>query len=91
MGAKGVTPAELTRTVNGSVRELPGSFETADSVLTQMRDDERFKRPANFVETLAERYKGLDAAALDAAVRESVDPNGFTWWWSATRPRCCRS
>jgi zinc protease len=79
MGAKGVTPAELTRTINGSIRELPGSFETADAVLTQMRDDERFKRPANFVETLSERYKALDAAALDAAVRGAVDPNGFTW------------
>ena len=33
LGDKGVTKEELERTINGNVRELPGSFETARNVL----------------------------------------------------------
>ena len=39
LGDKGVTAEELERTVNGSVRELPGSFETSDDVLGAMQND----------------------------------------------------
>ncbi|HWL61480.1 MAG TPA: pitrilysin family protein [Steroidobacteraceae bacterium] len=79
VSGKGVTPEELARTINGRVRELPGSFETSGSVLSQMQQDVLYERPANYVETLAERYRSFDAAALDAAVRGAVDPEGFTW------------
>jgi zinc protease len=78
-GGKGVTPAELARTINGRIRELPGSFETSASVLGQMQQDVLYQRPANYAETLAERYRSFDAAALDGAVRGAIDPNGFTW------------
>jgi predicted Zn-dependent peptidase len=79
VGGKGVTPEELARTINGRVRELPGSFETSAAVLRQMQEDVLLQRPANYAETLAARYRELDAAALDRAVREAIDPNGFTW------------
>jgi zinc protease len=78
-GAKGVTPAELVRTINGGVRELPGSYETSAAVLAQMQEDVLFKHAPDYAETLAERYRKLDAAALDGAVRSAIDPNGFTW------------
>ncbi|HMA12601.1 MAG TPA: pitrilysin family protein, partial [Steroidobacteraceae bacterium] len=79
VGGKGVTAAELARTINGSIRELPGSFETSEAVLDQMAQDVLYKRPSNYAETLAEKYRAMDAAALDGAVRASIDPNGFTW------------
>jgi zinc protease len=79
VSGKGVTPAELTRTINGSIRELPGSFETSDAVLNQMARDVLYRRPSNYAETLAERYRAMDAKALDSAVRGAIDPNGFTW------------
>ncbi|MEO6080072.1 MAG: pitrilysin family protein [Steroidobacteraceae bacterium] len=79
VSAKGVTPAELARTINGSVRELPGSFETSAAVLAQMEQDVLYKHAADYAETLAGRYQSLDATALDAAVRSAIDPNGFTW------------
>jgi zinc protease len=78
-GRKGVTPAELARTINGSVRELPGSYETSAAVLAQMEQDALYKHPADYAETLAKRYGALNAPALDGAVRGSIDPNGFTW------------
>jgi predicted Zn-dependent peptidase len=76
---KGVTAAELARTINGSIRELPGSFETSDAVLNQMARDVLYNRPANYAETLADRYRAMDARALDGALRSSIDPDGFTW------------
>jgi zinc protease len=79
VSGKGVTPEELARTINGRVRELPGSFETSSSVLSQMQQDVLYGRPSDYVEKLADRYRSFDAAALDAAVRGAVDPNGFTW------------
>jgi predicted Zn-dependent peptidase len=79
VGGKGVTAAELARTINGSIRELAGSFETSEAVLNQMAQDVLFKRPANYAETLAGRYRAMDAKALDDAIRSAIDPNGFTW------------
>src|SRR5690606_35015457 len=79
ISGKGVTPVELARTINGHVRELPGSYETSAAVLRQMQEDVLFSRPPDYVESLAERYQAMDAAALDAAVREVIDPNLFTW------------
>jgi predicted Zn-dependent peptidase len=79
VGSKGVTPAELARTINGSIRELAGSFETSGAVLNQMAQDVLYKRPADYAETLAERFRAMDAKSLDGAIRSSLDPNGFTW------------
>jgi zinc protease len=79
VGSKGVTPPELARTINGSVRELPGSYETSEAVLAQMEQDVLYQRPADYAETLAARYRALDAKALDGAVRSAIDPNGFVW------------
>lgn len=75
----GVTPAELTRTVNGSVRELSGNYETSADVLGEMQRDVLYKRPFDYVTTLADRFKGLTAAQLDAAARQAIDPAKITW------------
>lgn len=77
--SKGVTAAELERTTNGNVRELPGSYETSDAVLAQMEADVLFKRPADYVETLSDRYKAQTVDKLDAAARKMIDPGKFTW------------
>ncbi len=79
MNGKGVTAAELERTVNGSVRELPGSFETSAAVLGQMQQDALYGRPFDYAEHLADKYKALTAPVLDAAAKEAIDPNGFLW------------
>src|SRR3546814_2338677 len=61
LGSKGVTAAELERTVNGSTRELPGSFETSGDVLTEMQRDVLYERPFDYVEGLADKYRALTA------------------------------
>ncbi|MBB6123534.1 M16 family metallopeptidase [Sphingobium subterraneum] len=76
---KGVTAEELQRTVNGSIRELPGGFETSSDVLTEMQRDALFQRPFDYVETLADRYRKQTAALLDATARKMIDPSKFVW------------
>ncbi|MCU0728938.1 MAG: insulinase family protein [Sphingopyxis sp.] len=79
LGDRGVTADELSRTVNGSIRELPGSFETADAVLDGMISIVENGRPDNYYETLAARYRAMTAADLDAALRAQIDPARFVY------------
>jgi zinc protease len=76
---RGVAPDELSRTVNGSIRELPGSFETAPAVLGGIVDIVENQRPDNYYETLAARYRNMTAADLDTALRAQVDPSRFVY------------
>jgi len=63
----GVTPEELTRLINGNVRELPGYFETSGDVLGGLVNIVTYGRPDDYYETLAEKYSALTAEQLDAA------------------------
>ena len=67
---KGVTAAELTRTVNGNVRELPGSFETSGDVLRGVQNIVNYNRPDNYYEKLAETYGAMTTGTVDAAARK---------------------
>jgi zinc protease len=76
---RGVTAAERERIINGNVRQLPGGFETAASVLGAMRTNVLFGRPDNFWETIAQRYEGMSVADMDAAARARLDASKFVW------------
>jgi len=65
----GVTGDELTRTVNGNVRELPGQFETAGAVLGGMVNIVNYDRPDDYYETIADRYRGLTAEQIAEVAR----------------------
>ena len=79
LGDNGVTPAELERTVNGNVRELPGQFERTPSILGQMQGDVMLGRPSNYAETVADKYKALTAEDVNKAMADAIDPDKFTW------------
>jgi len=72
LGDKGVTKEELERTVNGSVRELPGSFETSEDVLGGIRQIVKFGRPDNYYETLPATYEAMTTAEIDAAAKAAL-------------------
>ena len=72
LGDKGVTEAELQRTVNGSVRELPGRFETSANVLAALRAIVKFGRPDDYYEKLPATYEAMTPAAVDAAARGAL-------------------
>ncbi len=72
---KGVSPEELTRTANGSIRELPGSFETSAAVMGGLMTIVQLGRPDDYYSTLADKYRAMTAAHLDKAARAAIDPN----------------
>ncbi|MGD9965931.1 MAG: M16 family metallopeptidase [Hyphomonadaceae bacterium] len=75
----GVTASEHTRTVNGNIRQLPGSFETAGAVLGALRSNQLYRRPDNYWESVASRYRAMTAADMDTAARAVIDPARFVW------------
>jgi zinc protease len=75
----GVTEAEHVRVINGNIRQLPGLYETAASILGALRSNDLYDRPDDYWETLAGRYRVMTADQMDAAVREVVDPSRFVW------------
>jgi predicted Zn-dependent peptidase len=79
LGAKGITGDELTRLVANNVSALPGRFETAQAVLGAMISNSLFGRPDNYQEQLAAKYRGLNQASVDQALRGAVNPNSFVW------------
>jgi predicted Zn-dependent peptidase len=79
LNGKGVTPEEMSRTIDGAVRELPGQFENADAVMGGMEANVLYHRPDNYYETLASRYRSLTAASMDAAAKAAIDPAKLTW------------
>ncbi|CAN5164641.1 pitrilysin family protein [soil metagenome] len=79
LGPQGVTPTELTRTVNGNTRALAGSFETSAQLLNALRSNALYGRPDDYQETIASRTRALTAEQLDAAARDVIDPTKFVW------------
>ena len=79
LNSQGVTAAELERTVNGGIRELPGSYETSGDILGEMQRSALYNRPFDYVESLEKRYRALDAPTLETAMRQAVNPAAFTW------------
>jgi zinc protease len=77
LGPKGVTAEELARTKNGSIRELPGSFETSAAVMGGLMSIVQLGRPDNYYTTLADKYRSMTAADLDKAARGAIDPSKF--------------
>lgn len=79
LGSRGVTADELERTVNGGIRELPGSFETSAAVLGALQQNALYGRPDNYYDTLASRYRAMTPSQLDAVARRTIDPSKFIW------------
>ncbi|WP_321327574.1 pitrilysin family protein [uncultured Parasphingorhabdus sp.] len=79
LGENGVTAAELERTINGNVRQLPGQFERTSRILGQMQGDVIFGRPSDYAETVADRYRALTEDDLNSAMAAAIDPDKFTW------------
>ncbi len=78
-GDQGVQPNELQRVIAGSTGTLPGQFETSQAVLGALQSNALYRRPDNYWETVADRYRAMTAEQLDRTIREAVDPDDFVW------------
>jgi predicted Zn-dependent peptidase len=76
---QGVNDEEMNRIVLGNTRQLPGQFETSGAVLGALRSNALYRRPDNYWSTIADRYRSMDKATLDATARRYLNPNNFVW------------
>ncbi|MBL0914926.1 MAG: insulinase family protein, partial [Sphingopyxis sp.] len=79
LGDKGTTKDELERTVNGNVRELPGSFETSGDVLGGLRQIVKFGRSDDYYEKLPATYEAMTTAEIDAAARKALSTGDLVY------------
>jgi zinc protease len=76
---KGVDDEELSRTVNGQILSLPGSFETSEALVGAIVNSISLGRPDDYYVKLPARYRALAAADLDKAARATVRPDDLIW------------
>lgn len=75
----GVRPEEFSRAITGSIRRLPGSFETSVDIIGGMSRNTLYERSDDYYDGIAQMYRSLDRKQLDATAREAIDPAAFTW------------
>ena len=76
-GKTKVTDEEVNRVTDGNIRGLPNRFQTNGQVLGALIQNQRLGRPDDYYSTLATRYRAIDAAQIDAAAREYLQPAGL--------------
>ena len=78
-GPRLTTPEELNRVIQGNVRSLPSSYETAAAVLGSLERNKIYGRPDDYQEKLSDRYRAQTAAQFDAAIKQYIDPDQLVW------------
>ena len=79
VGPKPMTQAEFDRAINGAIRGLSGSFETADDVLEAMESNDLYRRPDDYYATIATKYRALTLPQAIAATKATIDPATLVW------------
>ena len=74
-----MTQAEFDRSVLSSVRKMAGQYETAGAVLGAMQANDFLRRPDDYQDGLAKKYRSLTMPQVDAAARGAIDPKRFIW------------
>jgi predicted Zn-dependent peptidase len=79
LGPKKVTTEELNLSIASATGELPGQFQTSDSVLGAMESNALYSRPDNYYELIADKYRALTTARVDQALAGMLDPNALVF------------
>jgi predicted Zn-dependent peptidase len=73
------TPEEVTRIQAITVRSLPGSFETARSVLAAIGGINRYGRPDDYVVWRKNRIEAMTPTGVQAEATKAIHPQAMTW------------
>ena len=73
-----VDEVELQRVTEGNVRGLPNRFETNAQVLGALLANQLYRRDDRYQARLPELYRAVDAAAINSAAQEYLQPTDFT-------------
>ena len=79
LGAQPMSTVEFDRAVTGSIRQLPGSFETSDDVLGAMQRNDLYRRPDDYYARITARYRALTQPQLTTAINGAIDPSRAVW------------
>ena len=79
--AKGEAPAtaaEIAKIRAANTLELPGAYETADAVLSQIASNQRYGRPDDYIVQFKARNEAMTAEAVQKAA-SSINPQALTY------------
>jgi len=79
LGPQPLTQAERDRTVQRSIRQLPGSFETGNELLDAMQRNDLLKRPDDYYAHITDKYRALTVPELNDVARRLIRPDRFVW------------
>ncbi|MCP3729667.1 insulinase family protein [Sphingomonas sp. MG17] len=79
LSSRGVTRTEFDRSTVSAIRKMSGQYETAGAVLGAMQSNDFMRRPDDWQDGLAKKYRALTTGQVDAAARGAIDPNRFIW------------
>src|SRR6478735_1204166 len=79
IGDRLLTSDEIAKIKVNDVRSLPGSYETAGSVLGALTGNALYHRPDDYVSTLTARTEAQTDANVRAAAQEIIKPDALTW------------
>ena len=79
IGKRPLSAAEIEKVKLSQIRSLPGDYETGANVLSAMAGIVQYGRPDDYVQNLRRNIQALDDGRIQAAVREVVRPNRYTW------------
>lgn len=77
-GANPASETEVARIQAQRIRALPGSYETARAVLSEIGGIVRFERPDDYVFQRRSEIEAMTPAQVNAAAR-TLDPGAMTW------------
>ncbi len=77
-GTEAATAAEVAKIQATEIRSLPGSYETATSVMGAIGGIVRFERPDDYVVQRRAKIEALTPAAVQAAA-STLKPESLTW------------
>jgi predicted Zn-dependent peptidase len=78
-GARPVTKEELSRAIASNTLSLPGTFETAGSVLSALQANSNLGRPDEYWTAYPGRVRALGQADITNAARTRLDPDKLIW------------
>ncbi|HEX2010378.1 MAG TPA: pitrilysin family protein [Roseateles sp.] len=78
-GDRPPTTEELRRVKAQSIRTLPGSYESSAGLLETLVGNQRYGRPDDHAQTLAQRIEAVDADEVAAVARDMFAPSAFCW------------
>jgi zinc protease len=74
-----VTDEEVGKNKNNEILELPGTWETAQSVGTSMSNLIRYGLPDDYYQTYPEKIRQLTTAQVKAAAQKLLFPDHLVW------------